>query len=777
MEREVRSMGMEILRRGAVDARRRSVVIAANDRARTAPEIDLAGLRFDNYRRNPVVMWAHDATGRSPSGGLPIGRTLSIERAADGGIVAEFEFLEGDAFAQRIRNAWDKGFLQAASISWLPVESMPAKGGGMRDVRAELLEWSIVSVPADPDALRESHRRMLESLVAGDGVDDFHPHPNLPPSRGKGLGGRTPSRGEGFGGRTPARGEGFSGGDGVDGVDGLDSRFRGNDEGGGAGNDEVGGGGNDGDGGSFHPHPNLPPSRGKGLGGRTPSRGKGFSGTDKKGRIVMTTTDIEGIKRDLADINSFVRERFEPVSREVGLLREETERVGKAVNTAMERERSARRNALSGYAQDAGLPTVPSGAYAGMDILDLALVRRFAQSQRREGFGPAWIERAEEAKRLLAGSITPVDIQASHHAAERRLERWFSVDSKDTGQFQGFSRQLLGAMTRAAMDSTTAGSGDELVATLEARELWQDVNLQTLVAPIIPTFPMPSNPFEVPRQLGDVNFFPGTENTATADTALATGRTTLTAFELVGQAPYSFTLEEDGVIAMLPEIRAGLVRNVAEVLDDIILNADRSGTNNINADGSTISASAAGKAQWLVGYDGILHLPLVDNTTQANNHNAGVSDEMFNELRVKLGKYGARPSQLAWVMDVNTFIRAQSVEQFRTMDKLGPNATLLTGMLGAVEGIPVIVSEQMPLADEDGKITDGASTNTKGRLLLVNRTQWAQGFRRQLMIDVDRDTQKRQTVVTVSFRHALAERSGARDSATHTALQYNIDLS
>ena len=616
MERNARSMGVEIVRREAVDARRRSVVIAANDRARTAPEIDLAGLQFDNYRRNPVVMWAHDATGRSPSGGLPIGRTLSIERTGDGGIIAEFEFLEDDPFAQRIRNAWDKGFLQAASISWLPVESVPVRGG-VRDVRAELLEWSIVSVPADPDALRETHRRMLDSVIKETDMDE------------------------------------------------QDRQDK------------------------------------EGI---------------KRGRITrMTTTDIEGIKKDLADINSFVRERFEPVSNEVGLLREETERIGRAVNTAMERERSARRSALSGYAQDVGTPIVPSGAYAGMDILDLALVRRFAHSQRREGLATAWIERAEEAKRLLAASITPADIQASHSAAERRLERWFSVDSRDTGQFQGFSRQLLGAMTRAAMDSTTAGSGDELVATLEARELWQDVNLQTLVAPIIPTFPMPSNPFDVPRQLGDVNFFPGTENTATTDTALATGRTTLTAFELVGQVPYSFTLEEDGVIAMLPEIRAGLVRNVAEVLDDIILNADRSTTNNINADGATISAASTGKAHWLLGYDGILHLPLVDNASQGNNHNAAVSDDMFNELRAKLGKYGARPSQLAWIMDVNTFIRAQSVEQFRTMDKLGPNATLLTGMLGAVEGIPVIVSEQMPLADEDGKITDGAASNTKGQ--------------------------------------------------------------
>ena len=72
---------------------------------------------------------------------------------------------------------------------------------------------------------------------------------------------------------------------------------------------------------------------------------------------------------------------------------------------------------------------------------------------------------------------------------------------------------------------------------------------------------------------------------------------------------------------------------------------------------------------------------------------------MFNEVRAKLGKYGARPSELAWVMDVNTFIRAQGISQFRTMDKLGPNATLVTGMLGAVEGIPVIVSG----ADEAGR--------------------------------------------------------------------------
>ena len=488
----------------------------------------------------------------------------------------------------------------------------------------------------------------------------------------------------------------------------------------------------------------------------------------------MSTSDIEAIKKELVDISDFVRERFDPVTQDVGLLREETERLGHEVQRLQERERAVRREALAKYAEEDKAPVVAEGPYAGLSILELGLLRRVAWSQRRESFGPAWLERVEEAKRSLIASLTPGVIQASYQIGAHRLSGWFTVDKRSTGQFESFSRSMLQSMTRAAMDSTTSGSGDELVATLEARELWMDVNLQTLVAPLVQTFSMPSNPFDLPRQLGDVNFYPGTENVSTTSTALSTGKATLTAYELVGQVPYSFTLEEDAIIAMLPEIRAGLVRNVAEALDDIILNADTATTDNINADGATISSSNAGKGHWLIGYKGLIQLPLVDNTSQANDHGGGVSDDTFNVIRAKLGKYGARPSELVWVMDVKTFIRAQSITQFRTMDKLGPQATVLTGMLGSVEGIPVIVSEQMKLADTDGKVTDAGNGTDTGRLLIFNRTQWAQGFRRDLAIDVDRDTQKRQTVVTVSFRHALTERSGSRSTATHTGLQYDI---
>ena len=440
--------------------------------------------------------------------------------------------------------------------------------------------------------------------------------------------------------------------------------------------------------------------------------------------MTLGAQDLELIKREVAGIRDFYQSRLDA---ELPPLQEELGRLAVQLGQVQEHWREGERRAiLNQYAGD-DRPRARFGKYKGMDALALAYVRSVLNAQLREPAG-----------------INP-----------RMLEDWQNN-------------------LKAAMDSTTAGSGDELVATREAAALWADVNLETLVAPLFSRVDMPSNPFEIPLQMGGVNWYPGTENLAATGTALGTARQTLNAYELVAEVPWSLTLDEDAVIAMADEVRNSLVRNAVEVIDDVLLNADTTALNNINADGATISTADAKKAQWLLGFDGLLHLPLVDNTSQANNHNAAVSDAMFNEIRGKLGKYGVRPSELAYITDVNTYIKALSVDNFRTLDKLGPQATLLRGQLGSVEGIPVIVSEQMALADSDGKVTDAGNTANTGRLLIVNRSQWRVGFRRELLIETTRDIQKRQNIMVVSMRLAFMERTGSRSAATHTALQYNI---
>ena len=146
-----------------------SVTIFANEKARDGIGINPDTIDFSNYEKNPVVLYAHDFMGRTESGGLPIGRTLKLVRAADGQIKADFEFLEGDPFAARVRNAWDRGFLRGASIGW---RTEPAARGG-RSPKSELIEWSIVAVPADPDALRDAYHTVISALIDGpDPTDD-----------------------------------------------------------------------------------------------------------------------------------------------------------------------------------------------------------------------------------------------------------------------------------------------------------------------------------------------------------------------------------------------------------------------------------------------------------------------------------------------------------------------------------------------------------------------------------------------------------------------------
>ena len=143
-----------------------SVTIFANELSRDGVSVNIDGMDFSNYRKNPVVLFAHDYSGRTESSGLPIGRTVSLDRTPDGRIRADFEFLSGDPFADRVRNAWNRGFLRAASIGWKAIEARPSeRGRGLRIVKSELIEWSIVAVPADPDALRSAYTRVMRALI------------------------------------------------------------------------------------------------------------------------------------------------------------------------------------------------------------------------------------------------------------------------------------------------------------------------------------------------------------------------------------------------------------------------------------------------------------------------------------------------------------------------------------------------------------------------------------------------------------------------------------
>ena len=130
------------------------VMISTESTDRQGDIVRASGGKFENYLKNPVVLLGHDYSD------LPIAKTLEIGVIPGIGIQAKFQFPENGLYekADTTRKLWDAGFLNAASIGFSPLKSInldPNKPWGPQDyIEWELLEWSIVTVPANQDALR-----------------------------------------------------------------------------------------------------------------------------------------------------------------------------------------------------------------------------------------------------------------------------------------------------------------------------------------------------------------------------------------------------------------------------------------------------------------------------------------------------------------------------------------------------------------------------------------------------------------------------------------------
>lgn len=144
------------------------IVISTADVDRDHDRVMPRGAILDNYLKNPVVMWGHNYYDPADM----IGRATNLE-VTDAGIMADFELrpAANDQDPQNIvRLLWDGGWVRTASIGFRPIEMTPNEFGG-NDIRAwELLEFSLVSVPANAAALRLAAKAL-------DKADDLPPAP------------------------------------------------------------------------------------------------------------------------------------------------------------------------------------------------------------------------------------------------------------------------------------------------------------------------------------------------------------------------------------------------------------------------------------------------------------------------------------------------------------------------------------------------------------------------------------------------------------------------
>ena len=122
--------------------------------------VDPKGAELENYMKNPVVLLNHNSWS-----GKPVGRNMWI-KANGNGLIAKTQFASTPD-GRDVFTLYDEGFMKAWSIGFMPKKWEDAdqnEYGYRRKYTAwELLEYSAVTIPANPEAVSN----MLRTVESG----------------------------------------------------------------------------------------------------------------------------------------------------------------------------------------------------------------------------------------------------------------------------------------------------------------------------------------------------------------------------------------------------------------------------------------------------------------------------------------------------------------------------------------------------------------------------------------------------------------------------------
>lgn len=127
-------------------------VISTDDVDRDRDTIDPNGWDLTNYRNNPVVLFGHDYRN------LPVAQSQRIW-VEENKLISRAQFTPEDlyAFGYTVYRMYLGGYMRAVSVGFMPIEysfvEEEDRPFGIDFKRQELLEYSTVPVPSNPNAL------------------------------------------------------------------------------------------------------------------------------------------------------------------------------------------------------------------------------------------------------------------------------------------------------------------------------------------------------------------------------------------------------------------------------------------------------------------------------------------------------------------------------------------------------------------------------------------------------------------------------------------------
>lgn len=256
--------------------------------------------------------------------------------------------------------------------------------------------------------------------------------------------------------------------------------------------------------------------------------------------------------------------------------------------------------------------------------------------------------------------------------------------------------------------------------------LMEEIRRALVVAPRFRNIQMPgvTTTFPVNPEAGYANWVTtaqyGSADSSGAAQTHALKELSITAHKLATKEFLTNEEEYDAIVALLPIVRDAMVRRMSKAWDRALL----LGAN-----------SAADPIKGLVRYEAAIantQVAVADKVTAAT----------LRGLRKNLGTWGLDPSQIVYFVNNDVYYDLLDDETFQTMDKVGSQATLITGQIGLVGNSPVVVSGELPAGKVAGQF--GA--------IAVNTNNFMVGNYKGLNVESDYNVEYQSRLLVATLR-------------------------
>ena len=338
-----------------------------------------------------------------------------------------------------------------------------------------------------------------------------------------------------------------------------------------------------------------------------------------------------------------------------------------------------------------------------------------------------------------------MEINTQRNMARMLMREPFTpkMDAKLQKHLNCAPRTIKAGVEKAMYDS--AGVGGDWVPDQFRADLYEAYKTPRVVRSLFSEIQMDRQTLLVPRlDRGGRPYIKGqvtSDNPAnyTASTA-ATSQKTISTSGLACRFVIDDALAEDSAIALIPTLQRQIVSDLASAVEDTLINGDAAATHqddiaNWNIRSRWGASGLGGSADHRRAWTGLRAQAFDRSSTE--DMSGTFNYALVLSLMANLGELNS--SDRVFIVSPELMIaHLLGMDAVKTVDVFGPAATILTGQLGSIAGVPIVLSRFMGADLNDAGLYDNV-TKTKAGMLCVARDSYNIFSRRGISVEQDKD--------------------------------------